>query len=96
MNPAQAIPFLERFCHAAYGRSAVETREFSAVPPLLARLVFNFTCGTFPFLATQSSPSRETVVMVRHREKPPSGLGTLTLRMELFAESPRTSNPDRT
>ncbi len=48
---------------------------------LLLALLFGFTCGVAPFLVAQTSHrDGETIVMIRHGEKPAAGLGQLTCR----------------
>ena len=48
---------------------------------LFPGLVLSLTCGALPFLAAQTPPAEsETIVMVRHGEKPPTGLGQLSCR----------------
>jgi hypothetical protein len=50
-------------------------------PFIFPGLVLGFTCGALNSLAAQTSPSEgETIVMVRHGEKPPRGLGQLTCK----------------
>lgn len=48
---------------------------------LLSGLMLSFTCGVTFFLAAQTlHTAGETIVMIRHGEKPPAGLGQLTCR----------------
>ena len=50
-------------------------------PFLFPALLFSITCGAPPFLAAQTQHTGgETIVMIRHGEKPPAGLGQLTCR----------------
>ena len=44
-------------------------------------LVLSFTCGALPPLYAQTPPANgETIVMIRHGEKPPTDLGQLSCR----------------
>ncbi|MGB8481042.1 MAG: hypothetical protein WCE63_19725 [Acidobacteriaceae bacterium] len=48
---------------------------------LFSGLMLSFTCGSTLFLAAQTlHTGGETIVMIRHGEKPPTGLGQLTCR----------------
>jgi hypothetical protein len=48
---------------------------------LLPVFLFSFTCGASRLPAAQTPhPGGETIVMIRHGEKPPAGLGQLTCR----------------
>ena len=50
-------------------------------PFLFSVLLFSSTCGASPFLAAQTERAGgETIVMIRHGEKPRAGLGQLTCR----------------
>ena len=50
-------------------------------PFLFPVLLFSSTCASSPFLAAQTPHTGgETIVMIRHGEKPPTGLGQLTCR----------------
>ena len=56
-------------------------RLASLKPFLFPLLLFSSTCVSSPFLAAQTPiPAGETIVMIRHGEKPPAGLGQLTCR----------------
>ncbi len=79
MNRAHTIPFLKE--SAISGRKGTLRRRNWVQRLLLQGLILSFTSGPLPFLAAQAMHAGgETIVMVRHGEKPPAGLGQLTCR----------------
>lgn len=47
---------------------------------LLPGLILSLTWGASPFFGAEGRPGGETIVMIRHGEKPAAGLGQLTCR----------------
>ncbi len=79
MNRAHTIPFLEE---SAISPEEGPLRRLAPLKPFLFSVVlFSAISAHPPFLAAQQFyTSGETIVMIRHGEKPPAGLGQLTCR----------------
>jgi hypothetical protein len=80
MNRAHTIPFLEESAIASQEGSSVAMLD-NLKPFLLAILLLSASCGESQLLAAPAPhPGGETIVMIRHGEKPPAGYGQLSCR----------------